>query len=431
MKSLIEILEDTDLMLKRGKVYVLQADSPKYKRGLIVRLLPDGGYDVKYWYNSPQNIYPVEVFIDGDSITKSGKVIKLGFHPELKESNKRIPRKKGQHRGSSSHSDLYTDENPKGTIKGLKFATVKDAKQSVNKIKSSGKSHAHKIQAAVAMEQRAREMGKKSAAGVYRSYINKMKKKTKAKNEIYFDRFGNKCKNPTTLDGRCIDKYNPSTTIREPMSEDVSEYIKKLSEKFKVFLQKLKQEGRETKQAYQLLLKGMGGTPLTKQQKTQIGEQLKDLLKLVGFTAASVLPGGTIYFLLTKVTSFKKHLVPSAFMDEVFVEDMSMSDLRQVDSYADSKMGVDVVLTDKHFFDRLNDPRNDKDISQAELIGFFKRLSKNKNRFLEFLEKYKQIVATDNRTDINIPFMKRANKVIAKTVMRKSGFKTQNLKFNI
>ena len=62
------------------------------------------------------------------------------------EDNKRIPRKKGQHRGSSSHSDLYTDENPKGTIKGLKFKTVDDAQKSVNKIKSSGKSHAHKIQ---------------------------------------------------------------------------------------------------------------------------------------------------------------------------------------------------------------------------------------------------------------------------------------------
>ena len=74
----------------------------------------------------------------------------------------RKPRKKGQHRQSSSHSDLYTDENPKGTIKGLKFATVKDAKASVSKIKNSGKSHAHKIQAAVAMEQRAREMGKAS-----------------------------------------------------------------------------------------------------------------------------------------------------------------------------------------------------------------------------------------------------------------------------
>ena len=95
----------------------------------------------------------------------------------------RVPRKKGQHRGSSKHSDLYTDENPKGTIKGLKFATVKDAKASVSKINSSGKKHAHKIQAAVAMEQRAREMGKTSQAAVYRAYINKMKKITKKKQE--------------------------------------------------------------------------------------------------------------------------------------------------------------------------------------------------------------------------------------------------------
>ena len=31
----------------------------------------------------------------------------------------RIPRKKGQPVGSDKHSDLYTDENPKGTIHGL------------------------------------------------------------------------------------------------------------------------------------------------------------------------------------------------------------------------------------------------------------------------------------------------------------------------
>ena len=99
------------------------------------------------------------------------------------KKNPRIPRKKGQPAGSKKHSDLYTDENPKGTIKGLKFATVKDAKASVSKIRGSGKSHAHKIQAAVAMEQRAREMGKTSQAAVYRAFINKMKKKTKAKNE--------------------------------------------------------------------------------------------------------------------------------------------------------------------------------------------------------------------------------------------------------
>ena len=96
---------------------------------------------------------------------------------------KRIPRKKGQPAGSKKHSDLYTDENPKGTIHGLKFATVKDAKASVSKIKSSGKKHAHKIQAAVAMEQRAKAAGKKSAAAVYRTFINQMKEKTKKMNE--------------------------------------------------------------------------------------------------------------------------------------------------------------------------------------------------------------------------------------------------------
>ena len=103
-----------------------------------------------------------------------------------KKSNPRIPRKKGQPAGSKKHSDLYTDENPKGTIKGLKFATVKDAKASVSKINGSGKSHAHKIQAAVAMEQRAKEMGKTSQAGVYRTYINKMKKITKKKGHSIF-----------------------------------------------------------------------------------------------------------------------------------------------------------------------------------------------------------------------------------------------------
>ena len=101
------------------------------------------------------------------------------------KSNPRIPRKKGQKAKSKKHSDLYTDEDPKGTIHGLKFATVKDAEKSVNKIKSSGRSHAHKVQAAVAMEQRAKAAGKKSAAAVYRSYINSVKKIDEV--DTYFD----------------------------------------------------------------------------------------------------------------------------------------------------------------------------------------------------------------------------------------------------
>ena len=92
----------------------------------------------------------------------------------------RVPRKKGQPARSKKHSALYTDENPKRTIKGLKFATTKDAQASVRKIRASGKTHAHKTQAAIAMEQRARAAGKTSAAAVYRKFIEQQKKKTRA-----------------------------------------------------------------------------------------------------------------------------------------------------------------------------------------------------------------------------------------------------------
>jgi len=91
----------------------------------------------------------------------------------------RIPRKPGQPAGSKKHSDLYTDENPKGTIQGLKFATETDARKSVQKIKNSDRKQSHKIQAAVAMEQRAGVMGKADVVNVYRNYIDSIKKSKK------------------------------------------------------------------------------------------------------------------------------------------------------------------------------------------------------------------------------------------------------------
>ena len=119
------------------------------------------------------------------------------------ESNPRIPRKKGQPANSKKHSDLYTDENPKGPIHGLGFKDVSTAKASVAKIKKSSRSHAHKIQAAVAMEQRAREMGKSSEAAVYRKYINSMKKKTKKMNEeTKYDRYDTEKKKFAKADNR-------------------------------------------------------------------------------------------------------------------------------------------------------------------------------------------------------------------------------------
>jgi hypothetical protein len=105
---------------------------------------------------------------------------------------------------------------------------------------------------------------------------------------------------------------------------------------------------------------------------------------------------------------------------------MSKSNLQAVEDYADSQLNpIDVEFTN-HFFDRLNDPRNIKPISAAELVGFFKRLSKNKKELISFLSKYKEIVAKDTQTNINIPLVNKINKIIAKTIMRKPDFQTSN-----
>jgi GNAT superfamily N-acetyltransferase len=106
--------------------------------------------------------------------------------------------------------------------------------------------------------------------------------------------------------------------------------------------------------------------------------------------------------------------------------EMSKSTLNKIEKYAEKQLSPEDIEFTKHFFDRLNDPRNGKEISDAELTGFFKRLSRYKKQFKDFLEKYQQIVVKDKRTDINIPFVKQTNQIIAKTVMRKDDFKTSN-----
>ena len=55
---------------------------------------------------------------------------------------------------------LYTDENPKDTVR-IKFATPADARATVAKVKRSGKPFARKIQILTVGEQRAKVMGKK------------------------------------------------------------------------------------------------------------------------------------------------------------------------------------------------------------------------------------------------------------------------------
>jgi hypothetical protein len=74
----------------------------------------------------------------------------------IAEAAKRIPRKKGQPAGSDKHSDLYTDENPEGTIHGLGFKDKQKALDSIDIIKKIDRTHAHKVQATLVMQQRAK-----------------------------------------------------------------------------------------------------------------------------------------------------------------------------------------------------------------------------------------------------------------------------------
>ena len=62
---------------------------------------------------------------------------------------------------------LYTDENPKDTVK-IKFATPTDARKTVAKVKKINKPYARKIQILTVGEQRAKVMGKTQVASIFK-----------------------------------------------------------------------------------------------------------------------------------------------------------------------------------------------------------------------------------------------------------------------
>ena len=62
---------------------------------------------------------------------------------------------------------LYTDENPKDTV-SIKFATPTDARKTVAKVKKIKKPYARKIQILTVGEQRAKVMGKREVANIFK-----------------------------------------------------------------------------------------------------------------------------------------------------------------------------------------------------------------------------------------------------------------------
>ena len=64
---------------------VLQADDNEHTRGLVIKSNEDGSYDSYYWYNDPKEAMPIEVKIDGESVSKDAKNVHWEYHPELEE----------------------------------------------------------------------------------------------------------------------------------------------------------------------------------------------------------------------------------------------------------------------------------------------------------------------------------------------------------
>ena len=77
------------------------------------------------------------------------------------------PKKGTGKKPKKSGRRLYTDENPKDTVR-IKFATPADARATVAKVKKIKKPFARKIQILTVGEQRAKVMGKTQVASIFR-----------------------------------------------------------------------------------------------------------------------------------------------------------------------------------------------------------------------------------------------------------------------
>lgn len=103
------------------------------------------------------------------------------------------------------------------------------------------------------------------------------------------------------------------------VSEEIlpSDLFSKMKMRFKDFIQKVNQEKEETKQAFSIIAQAaQGKRKLTPEEQKQVGEQMRDVLKTMGLGAATMLPGGTIYFLIIKLLKLEKYTMPSSFITE-------------------------------------------------------------------------------------------------------------------
>lgn len=99
-----------------------------------------------------------------------------------------------------------------------------------------------------------------------------------------------------------------------------------------------------------------------------------------------------------------------------------------------SKIGIDVEFTN-HFIQRVNDARNERDITVQDLGQLFAKEYKRWGKTIADLNSNAEAVMKDLSTDVNVPFVIKKQgdnlQLIAKTVMAKKNFKTTNKQFPV
>ena len=98
-------------------------------------------------------------------------------------STKKDPRVGTGKKPKGSGRRLYTDENPRDTV-GIKFATPADARKTVAKVKKVNKPFARKIQILTVGEQRAKVMGKRQVASIFRKGKDAIRRGRKKKTYV-------------------------------------------------------------------------------------------------------------------------------------------------------------------------------------------------------------------------------------------------------
>lgn len=119
------------------------------------------------------------------------------------------------------------------------------------------------------------------------------------------------------------------------------------------------------------------------------------------------------------------------------IVEMSRQELDYVEQIADEmwkNLDVDIEFT-RHFFDRVNDSRNNAPITADELIALFKKEYQRHGRDIADFDSNGQAVMKDIFTKINIPFVVvdkgRDRELVMKTVMRKNNFTSSNPEFKV